>query len=107
MERFDAVAEVYDRDRTDLLVEAMREYVRETASDEEFRDLVAERYYDGRLSFEEVKRLVGAETAHRLRLLKADLDAEPLDLDAPADVDVYDGERRSIDPDATNDTRSP
>lgn len=97
VERMDAVAEVFDRDRTDLLVEAMRQYVRETAEDEEFRSLVAERYYDDRLTFEEVKRLVGTETAHRFRLLKADVERAPLDLPPPDDVDVYGGERRTVD----------
>lgn len=100
VERIDAVAEVFETDRTDLLVEAMRAYVRERADDEEFQELVASQYYDDRLSFEEVKRLVGPETAQRFRLLKADLEAEPLDLDPPEDVDVYDGDRRAVDPDA-------
>lgn len=103
VEQFDAVADVFDRDRTDLLIEAMREYVRETADDEEFQRMVAERYYDDRLAFDDVRKLVGAETARRLRLLKADLDADPLDLDAPTDADVYDGDRRTVDPDEAGD----
>lgn len=98
VERFDAVADVFGSDRTDLLIEAMREYVRETADDEEFQRLVAERYYDDRLAFDEVRTLLGAETAQRLRLLKANLDAEPLDLDAPGDADVYDGDRQTVEP---------
>jgi predicted transcriptional regulator len=101
VERLDAVAEVFDTDRTDLLIEAMRAFVQETADDEEFQELVAARYYDDQLAFEEVKRLVGTETAQRFRLLKSDLEAEPLDLDPPEDVDVYDGDRRSVDPDAS------
>lgn len=103
VERLDAVAELFDRDRTDLLIEAMREYVQETAESEEFRTLVAERYYAGELDFEEVRQLVGTETAQRLRLLKADLEDEPLDLPPPADVDVYDGERRSVTPEETDE----
>lgn len=98
VERFDAVADVFGSDRTDLLIEAMREYVRETADDEEFQRLVAERYYDDRLAFDEVRTLLGAETAQRLRLLKADLDADPLDLNAPGEVDVYDGDRQTVEP---------
>ena len=99
VERLDSLAEIFDKDRTDVLIEAIREYVQETAETEDFQRLVAERYYDDRLEFEEVKRLVGAETAQRFRLLKADLEAAPLDLDAPEDVDVYGGERRSVTPD--------
>lgn len=99
VERLDAVADLFDRDRTDVLNEAIREYVQETAETEAFQQQVAERYYDDRLAFENVKQLVGAETAQRFRLLKTDLESPPLDLDEPADVDVYEGERRSVTPD--------
>jgi hypothetical protein len=66
----------------DLLVEAIREYIEDTADSETFQELVATKYYDNQLEFETVKQLVGAETAQRLRLLKADLEDEPLDLAA-------------------------
>ena len=99
VDRLDSLAEIFDKDRTNVLIEAIREYVQETAEKEEFQRVVAERYYDDRLEFEEVKQLVGAETAQRFRLLKADLEKAPLDLDAPEDVDVYGGERQSVTPD--------
>ncbi|MFC6954883.1 hypothetical protein [Halorubellus litoreus] len=89
VERLDAIADLFDKDRTDLLVEAIREYLEETAESETFQELVATKYYDDQLEFETVKQLVGAETAQRLRLLKADLEGEPLDLAAPDDVDIY------------------
>ncbi|MDS0296587.1 hypothetical protein [Halogeometricum luteum] len=89
VERLDAIADLFDKDRTDVLVEAIREYIDETADSETFQELVATKYYDDQLEFETVKQLVGAETAQRLRLLKADLEAEPFDLAAPTDVDIY------------------
>ncbi|WP_255191865.1 ribbon-helix-helix domain-containing protein [Natronobeatus ordinarius] len=89
VERLDAIADLFDKDRTDLLVEAIREYLEETAERDSFQELVAERYYDDQLEFETVKQLVGAETAQRLRLLKADLASEPFDLAPPDDVDIY------------------
>ncbi len=98
VDRLDAIAELFETDRTDLLVEAIRQYIEETADSETFQELVARKYYDDRLEFETVKQLVGAETAQRLRLLKADLEDEPLDLAAPDDVDVYDGDAVTIDP---------
>lgn len=97
VDRLDAMADLFDKDRTDLLVEAIREYIEETADSETFQELVATKYYDGQLEFEAVKQLVGAETAQRLRLLKSDLDDEPFDLAAPEDIDVYDGETRTVD----------
>ena len=89
VDRLDAIAELFDTDRTDLLIEAIREYIAETADSETFQELVATKYYDDQLEFETVKQLVGAETAQRLRLLKADLEGEPLDLAAPENVDIY------------------
>ena len=95
--RLDAIADLFDTDRTDLLVEAIREYIEETADSDSFQTLVARKYYDGQLDFETAKELVGTETAQRLRLLKRDLDDEPLDLDGPTDEDIYDGEAVSVD----------
>lgn len=100
VERLDAIADLFDKDRTDLLIEAIREYIEDTADSETFQELVAAQYYDNQLEFETVKQLVGAETAQRLRLLKADLEGEPLDLTAPDDVDVYSGDATTV---ATDD----
>ncbi|QLD88791.1 hypothetical protein HWV07_06985 [Natronomonas salina] len=97
VDRLDAIAELFDKDRTDLLVEAIREYIEETADSETFQELVATKYYDDQLEFETVKQLVGAETAQRLRLLKADLGDEPLDLPAPDDTDIYGDGATSVD----------
>ncbi|WP_042664203.1 hypothetical protein [Haloferax sp. ATB1] len=97
VERLDAIAALFDKDRTDLLVEAIREYIEETADSETFQELVATKYYDDQLEFEAVKQLVGAETAQRLRLLKADLEGEPLDLVAPTDVDIYGDDATSVE----------
>ena len=97
VERLDAIADLFDKDRTDVLVEAIREYIEETADSETFQELVATKYYDDQLEFETVKQLVGAETAQRLRLLKADLEGEPFDLAAPTDVDIYGDDATSVD----------
>ncbi|MFA9418317.1 hypothetical protein [Natrinema sp. HArc-T2] len=103
VDRLDAIADLFDKDRTDLLVEAIREYIEDTADNETFQELVATKYYDDQLEFETVKQLVGAETAQRLRLLKADLEDEPLGLAAPDDVDVYEGDVTTVDAAADDD----
>jgi predicted DNA-binding protein len=97
VERLDAVADLFDKDRTDLLVEAIREYLEETADSEAFQDRVAARYYDDQIEFETVKQLVGPETAQRLRLLKVDITDEPLDLDAPDDTAIYGDDAVEVD----------
>lgn len=98
VERLDAIADIYDTDRTELLVDAIRSYITEMADDESFQDLVASKYYDEQIGFQTVKRLVDAETAQRLRILKADLESEPLDLDSPQDIDIYGGDRTVVEP---------
>ena len=103
VDRLDAIADLFDKDRTDLLVEAIREYIADTADSETFKELVATKYYDDQLEFETVKQLVGAETAQRLRLLKADLEDEPLDLAAPDDADVYEGDVTTVETTADDD----
>ncbi len=103
VERLDAIADLFDKDRTDVLVEAMREYIEDTADSETFQELVAAKYYDDQLDFETVKQLVGAETAQRLRLLKSDLADEPLDIAAPDDVDIYDAEATTVVTDDVDD----
>ncbi|MFH5800500.1 hypothetical protein [Haladaptatus sp. CMAA 1911] len=105
VDRLDAIANLFDKERTDLLVDAIREYIEKTAESETFQELVATKYYDDQLEFETAKQLVGAETAQRLRLLKADLEREPFDLAAPDDTDIYDGDAETIDSERTlNDT---
>ncbi|WP_312911751.1 hypothetical protein [Natronosalvus caseinilyticus] len=103
VDRLDAIADLFDKDRTDLLVNAIREYIEDTAESKTFQNLVATKYYNGQLDFETVKQLVGAETAQQLRLLKADLEGEPFDLAAPDDVDIYDGDAGTVDPENVSD----
>ena len=106
IERVDAIATLFHKDRTDVLNEALREYVDETANDDSFQDIVANEYYEDRLNFETVKQLVGTDTAQRFRLLKRDLDSEQLDLPAPSDTDIYDDEPQTLDPaDSGTETR--
>lgn len=97
VERLDAIADLFDTDRTDLLVEAIREYIEDTTDSETFQELVATKYYHDQVEFETVKQLVGAESAQRLRLLKTDLEDEPLDLAAPEEGDIYDGEATTVE----------
>ena len=103
VDRLDAIADLFDKDRTDLLVEAIREYIEDTADSKTFQELVATKYYDDQLEFETVKQLVGAETAQRLHLLKADLEDVPLDLAAPEDVDIYEGDVTTVDTETDDD----
>jgi tRNA(Glu) U13 pseudouridine synthase TruD len=68
-----------------------------TVDSETFEEFVATKYYNDQLEYESVKQLVSAETAQRLRLLKADVKDEPLDITAPATGDVSEGDARTVD----------
>lgn len=97
VERLDAIANLFDKDRTELIVKAIREYVEDTADSATVQGLVATKYYDDQLEYETVKQVVGADTAKRLRLLKADLEDGSLDIAAPADIGVYEGDTTTGD----------
>nr|WP_086215063.1 hypothetical protein [Halorubrum sp. SD683] len=43
VDRLDAIAELFDTDRTDLLVKAIREYIEDTADSETFQELFTSR----------------------------------------------------------------
>lgn len=99
IEQADAIADVFDKDRTDIIIEALREYIAETTGDETFQQLIAQAYYDGRIDHETVVTVVGHDTARRFQLLKQDLTAEPLDIPEPdTETDVYEGDAESVDP---------
>jgi hypothetical protein len=103
VERLDAIADLFETDRTELLVEAIREYLADTTNTDSFQELVATKYYDDQLEFETVKQLVGVETAQRLRLLKADLEDEPLDIAEPDAVDIYGDDATTAERDDTGE----
>jgi len=99
IEQADALADIEGTDRTDIIIDALREYIAEATEDERFRQRVAEAYYDDRIEYDLLKALVGTEQARTFQLLKRDLESEPLDLaDPDEDADVYDGETATVDP---------
>lgn len=74
IDRTDTLATVLGDDRTDILVTTLREYLQDAAHDDVFTQEIAAAYYDGEISYELLKALVGAEEAANLRVLKQQLD---------------------------------
>lgn len=79
IDRADALAAVRGGDRTDVLVTALREYLRDAAHDDTLTQEIAAAYYDGVIDFDQLESLVGAEEAANFRVLKRQLDPEFVD----------------------------
>ena len=99
----DAVADLLDISRTQLLIEALREELDSRLSDEQFQQMLKQAYYDDQISFETVETILGTEEAVRLQLLAASLDRdapEPqLEGTLPTQSDFYNGEVPEWQPD--------
>ncbi|WIV68845.1 hypothetical protein [Natrialbaceae archaeon AArc-T1-2] len=78
IEQADALAIAEEKNRTDVLVEALREYLANASDEERVRQAIANAYYEDRLEFDQVKAIVGVETAQNFRLLKHQLTNEQL-----------------------------
>ncbi|QIO24412.1 hypothetical protein G9465_18205 [Haloarcula sp. JP-L23] len=70
---------MFETDRTDILISALREYLRDAAHSDEVKQEIAEAFYDDDITFEELKALVGHEEAANFRLLKQQLSEAFLD----------------------------
>jgi predicted transcriptional regulator len=79
VERADVLATVLETDRTDVIISALQAHLREAAHDDELKQEIADVYYDGGISFEQLKNLVGHEEAANIRVLKTQLSEEFLD----------------------------
>lgn len=79
VDRADALATVLGSDRTDVLVTALREYLREATHDDDLKQEIAAAYYDDEITFEQLSGLVGREEAANFRALKRQLDDDYID----------------------------
>jgi len=83
IEQVDTIADFESRDRTDVIVDALRTHIESVTESEQFRQRIAEAYYDDRVEYDTVESLVGIERARTFQLLKQDLEDEPLGLGEP------------------------
>jgi metal-responsive CopG/Arc/MetJ family transcriptional regulator len=87
IEQADAIAVAEGKNRTDILVEALREYLENASDEERVKQAIANAYYEDRLDFEETKSIVGVETAQNFRVLKHQLTDDRLSDDLAAALD--------------------
>jgi len=74
IEKADVAAEVTHRNRTEVVVEALREYLDEIEDQETFKRAVVELYLDGEIGFDALKEIVGRQDAESVRASKAMLE---------------------------------
>lgn len=70
----DVAAEVTHKNRTEILIEALRQYLEEKESDESFREAVVELYLDDQIGFEKLADIIGRQDAESVRASKQVLD---------------------------------
>lgn len=74
--RADALATVFETDRTDILTTALHEYLREASHDDQIKQEIAGAYYDEDITYQQLTDLVGHEVAANFRVLKDQLSEE-------------------------------
>ena len=81
IEQADVLATAEDRDRTDVLIEALRAYLRESSKSDDVKRDIANAYYEDTISYEGTKAVLGPKEAENLRLLKEQLEDRELAAD--------------------------
>ena len=74
VEKADVAADVTHRDRTAIVVEALRRYLEDVEQDERFREAVVELYLEDEVGFDVLKQVVGVQDAEALRASKSILE---------------------------------
>lgn len=74
IERADVAAEVRKKNRTEIVKEALKEYLADIEDDETFQEAVVELYLDDRIGFDVLKAFIGRQDAESVKASKAILD---------------------------------
>jgi predicted DNA-binding protein len=73
-ERIDVATEVTGKNRTEILIEALQQYLDDKKTDEQFRESVVERYLDDQIGFDALARVLGIRDSESIRASKGLLD---------------------------------
>lgn len=74
LEKADIAAEITHKNRTEIIVEALHEYVEDIEDDEKFKEAVVELYLDDQIGFNVLKAFVGRRDAESIQASKSLLD---------------------------------
>lgn len=71
VEKADVAAEVTHKNRTEIIKEALQQYLQAVEDDETFKEDVVELYLDDQIGFDTLKQFVGRQDAESVRASKA------------------------------------
>lgn len=74
VEKADVAAEVSHKNRTEIVKQALQEYLDEMEDDEAFKEALVELYLDDQIGFETLKQFVGRQDAESVKASKTILD---------------------------------
>ncbi|WP_135851662.1 CopG family ribbon-helix-helix protein [Halorussus salinus] len=74
LEKADVAAEITHKNRTEIVKEALGEYLREVEDDEKFKEAVVNLYLDDQISFDTLVEFVGRQDAEAVSASKDLLD---------------------------------
>jgi len=74
IEKADVAAEISKKNRTDIIKEALKEYLEEVEGDEKFKKAVIELYLDDQIGFDVLKEFIGRQDAESVRTSKTILE---------------------------------
>lgn len=74
IEKADVAAEVSKKNRTEIVKDALQQYLEEIEDDERFKEAVVELYLDDQIDFEVLKAFIGRQDAESVKASKTMLD---------------------------------
>ena len=74
VDKADVAAEVNKKNRTEIVREALQDYIEEVENDEKFKEAVVELYLDDQIGFELLKEFIGRRDAESVKASKTILD---------------------------------
>lgn len=70
VEKADVAAEISRKNRTEIVKEALQEYLKQVENDEKFKESIVELYLDGQISFEVLTEFIGRQDAEAVKSSK-------------------------------------
>jgi metal-responsive CopG/Arc/MetJ family transcriptional regulator len=74
IQKADIAAEISKKNRTEIVKEALQNYLNDIKDDETFNEAVVELYLDDQISFDVLKEFIGRQDAESVRTSKIILD---------------------------------